>query len=76
MHLFIIGDFFRRRRWRRADDEMPAGPLLQMLLFWTAFGTAVLFGSLSVTATLSEEVTTAVLSAVASAASLAAAVVL
>jgi len=47
-----------------------------MLLFWTAFGTAVLFGSLSVTATLSEEVTTAVLSAVASAASLAAAVVL
>ena len=50
MHLFIIGDFFRRRRPRRATDEMPAGPLLDILLFWVSFGLGALLGGLAILA--------------------------
>ena len=56
MLLFVVANFFRRRRPRRANDEMPAGPLLQVLLFWVLFGTAVLFGSLATTAALDDTV--------------------
>ncbi|HKB80877.1 MAG TPA: hypothetical protein VKH35_14285 [Thermoanaerobaculia bacterium] len=47
MHLFIVGDFFRRRRPRRARDEMPAGPLVDVLLFWVSFGLGALLGGLA-----------------------------
>ena len=55
---------------------MPATPLLQVLLFWVSFGTAVLFGSLATTATISGSSGLAVISACIAASSLAAAVVL
>ena len=76
MQLFIIGDFFRRRRHPRANDEMPATPLLQVLLFWVSFGTAVLFGSLATTATVAGSFVLAAISVCIAVASLAAAVVL
>ena len=77
MYLFIVGDFFRRRRrYRRASDEMPAAPLLQVLLFWVLFGTAVLLGALGTTAFLADSVAAAILSAFAAAACLAGSVVL
>jgi hypothetical protein len=77
VQLFIVGDFFRRRRRpRRANDEMPAAPLLQVLLFWVLFGTAVLFGALATTSALAESIVAAALSAFAAAASLAGSVIL
>ena len=50
MYLFIIGDFFRRRRGRRApaDDPLPMQPLLQAVLFWMFFGTGALAGALAI----------------------------
>jgi hypothetical protein len=40
MYAFIIGDFFRRRRKgpRYERDEMPEGPLLQVLWLWLLLG--------------------------------------
>ena len=75
MILFVVANFFRRRR-KRANDEMPVTPLLQMLLFWVSFGTAVLFGSLAATAAMSEWYAGAVVAALASAACIAGSVVL
>ena len=72
MYLFVLGNFFRRRgRPRRANDEMPATPLLQMLLFWVAFGFAILFGSLATTAWLAGSTAMAIGSACIAVASLA-----
>jgi hypothetical protein len=76
VYLFIAGNFFRRRRHPRANDEMPATPLLQVLLFWVAFGIALLFGSLATTAALSGSTSMAVISAGIAVASLAATVLL
>ena len=76
MYLFVLGNFFRRRRPGRANDEMPATPLLHVLLFWVSFGFAVLFGSLATTASIAGSTTTAIVSASIAAASLAATVVL
>ena len=71
MYLFVLGNFFRRRRPRRADDEMPATPLLQMLLFWVLFGFGVLFGSLAATASMAGSTAMAIVSACIALASLA-----
>ena len=76
MYLFVLGNFFRRRRPRRADDEMPAVPLLQMLLFWVAFGFAILFGSLATTAWLAGSTAMAIVAACIAVASLAGTVVM
>ena len=76
MYLFVLGNFFRRRRPRRAEDEMPATPLLQMLIFWVSFGFAILFGSLATTAAIAGSTLMAIVSACIALASLAAAVVM
>jgi len=76
VYLFIVGDFFRRRRWKRADDEMPATPLLYMLLFWIFFGMGVLSGALAITNAMTGSMFAATVSGCASGASLAGAVVL
>lgn len=51
MLLFVIGNFrpHRRKRLRPATDELPAGPLLQALLFWTLFGVGALAGAVALT---------------------------
>jgi hypothetical protein len=40
MYAFIIGDFFRRRRRgpRYERDDLPEGPLLQVLWLWLLTG--------------------------------------
>jgi len=76
MILFVTAHFFRRRHWKRANDEMPATPLLQMLLFWVSFGVAVLLGSLATTAAMSESYVAAAACGCLAAACLAASVVL
>ena len=76
MVLFVVANFFRRRRWKRANDEMPSAPLLQMLLFWVSFGIAVLAGSLGITAAMSESYLAAAACGCVAAACLAASVVL
>jgi len=76
MILFVVANFFRGRRWKRANDELPASPLLQMLLFWVSFGVAVLLGSLGTTAAMSESYIAAAACGCAAAAFLAASVVL
>ncbi|HUJ12526.1 MAG TPA: hypothetical protein VL284_01955 [Thermoanaerobaculia bacterium] len=76
MILFVVANFFRGRRWRRANDDWPATPLLHVLLFWISFGAAVLLGSLAVTATMSESYLAATAAAIAGAVSLACSVVL
>jgi hypothetical protein len=49
--LFVTADFFRRRRRvRRADDEMPAGPLLRVVIFWMLFGLGALVGGVAIVA--------------------------
>jgi len=48
MILFVVGPFFRRRRPRRAQDEMPMQPLVEVLLFWTFFGIGALCGSMAI----------------------------
>jgi hypothetical protein len=49
--LFVTADFFRRRRKvRRADDEMPAGPLLRVVIFWMLFGLGALVGGVAIVA--------------------------
>lgn len=52
MLLFVVADFFRRRRPGRARDEMPAGPLLRMLIFWVLFGLGALIGGVAIVAGL------------------------
>ena len=49
MYLFVIGHFKpnRRRRLRPATDEIPTGPLLLALLFWTMFGIGALSGAVA-----------------------------
>lgn len=48
MILFVVGPFFRRRRPRRAQDEMPMQPLIEVLLFWAFFGIGALCGSMAI----------------------------
>lgn len=76
MILFVVAQFFRKRHWKRANDEMPAAPLLQMLLFWVSFGVAVLLGSWATTAAMSESYVAAAACGCVAAACLAASVVL
>jgi len=76
MILFVVANFYRGRRWKRANDEMPSVPLLQMLLFWVSFGVAVLLGSLGATAAMSDSYVAAVACGCAAAGSLAASVIL
>jgi hypothetical protein len=76
MILFVVTNFFRRHHWKRANDEMPAAPLLQMLLFWVSFGVAVLLGSLATTAAMSESYVAAAACGCVAAACLAVSVVL
>jgi hypothetical protein len=48
VHLFIVGDFFRRRRrYRRASDPLPTAPLLRVLIFWVLFGLGALLGGIA-----------------------------
>ncbi|HJT17418.1 MAG TPA: hypothetical protein VJ853_08525 [Thermoanaerobaculia bacterium] len=76
MILFVVANFFRRRKWKRADDEMPSTPLVQMLLFWVSFGTAVLLGSLATTTAMNDSYVAATFAGCGAAACLAASVVL
>lgn len=75
MVLFVIADFFRRRRPRRARDEMPAGPLLRVLIFWTLFGLGALIGGIAIVAGISGSWIVAAVSAAVALASLVAAIV-
>ena len=51
MLLFVIADFFRRRRKvRRANDEIPAGPLFRVVIFWMLFGIGALTGGVGIVA--------------------------
>lgn len=48
MYLFIVGDFFRRRRrHQRARDPLPTAPLLRVLIFWVLFGLGALLGGVA-----------------------------
>ena len=64
MTLFVIADFFRRRKRRRARDEMPAEPLLHMLVFWVLFGLGALIGGLAIVAGLAQSWLVCVASAI------------
>lgn len=76
MLLFVIADFFRRRRRpRRARDEMPAGPLLRVLIFWILFGLGALIGGIAIVAGISGSWIVAAASAAVAIASLVAAIV-
>ena len=52
MYAFIIGDFFRRRRRgpRYERDEMPEGPLLQVILMWLLLAAGGLLGAFAIAA--------------------------
>jgi len=52
MYAFIIGDFFRRRRGgpRYERDEMPEGPLVQVLFMWLLLAAGGLSGAFAVAA--------------------------
>jgi len=52
MYAFVIGDFFRRRRRgpRYERDEMPEGPLLQVIFMWLLLAAGGLLGAFAVTA--------------------------
>ena len=51
MLLFVIADFFRRRRkMRRATDGIPAGPLFRVVFFWMLFGIGALTGGVGIVA--------------------------
>jgi hypothetical protein len=76
MYLFVLGNFFRRRRPRGANDEMPATPLLEMLVFWVLFGVGVLLGSLATTTAMGGSMAPAIACACAALASLAGTVVM
>ena len=52
VYLFVIGDFFRRRRPRRQRDDWPAEPLLHMLVFWVLFGLGALVGAVAIVAAI------------------------
>ena len=75
MLLFVVADFFRRRTPRRADDEMPAGPLLGMLVFWVFFGLGPLAGGLAILAGITGRWMLCVVSAAIAASALAGAIV-
>ena len=74
MFLFVIADFFRRRRLRGARDEMPAGPLLRMLIFWVLFGFGALVGGIAIVAAIGGRWIAASVAAIAAMASLVGAV--
>ncbi|HKO02469.1 MAG TPA: hypothetical protein VJ032_12280 [Thermoanaerobaculia bacterium] len=50
MLLLLVADFFRRRRPRRARDEMPVQPLLDVLALWGFLSMGGLMGSIGATA--------------------------
>ena len=75
MILFVIADFFRRRKPRRATDDWPAAPLLRMLIFWIVFGLGALAGGLAIVAGISGDWIVAASSAVIAAAALIGAIV-
>lgn len=52
MYAFIIGDFFRRRRRgpRYERDEMPEGPLLQVIWMWLLLAAGGLLGAFAIAA--------------------------
>ncbi len=71
MILFVITDFFRRRKPRRAQDEMPVEPLLLMLIFWTLFGLGALMGGVAIVAAIGTDWAISVSFALAAASALA-----
>ena len=73
--LFVIADFFRRRKPQRATDEWPAEPLLRMLIFWIVFGLGALAGGLAIVAGISGDWIVSAASAAVAAAGLVAAIV-
>lgn len=75
MILFVIANFFRRRKPRRATDEWPAEPLLRMLVFWIVFGLGALAGGLAIVAGISGDWIISAASAVIAAAALIGAIV-
>ena len=75
MLLFVTADFFRRRKPRRATDDIPAGPLLGMLIFWVLFGIGPLTGGISILAALTGRWLLCVVTAAMTAAALAGAIV-
>ena len=74
--LFVVADFFRRRRRRRPDDDIPAGPLLHILLFWVLFGLGALVGGVAIVAALAGAWGVSAAGAVAAFASLAGTIVI
>ena len=52
MYAFFAGDFFRRRRRgpRYERDEMPEGPLLQVVLMWFLLALGGLAGAFALSA--------------------------
>jgi hypothetical protein len=51
MPLFVVTEYFRRRRRpRRARDEMPVQPLLDVLALWAMLSMGSLMASISATA--------------------------